>query len=382
MAAIGSGVGDPDFDFIVIGAGIAGASAGHFLAAEGRVLVLEMEDQPGYHSTGRSAALFTEIYGSDTIRALAAGSRAFFENPPAGFADAPLLTPRGGLFVGRAEQAAELAATAEGAAERAESIRQLEAAETQALVPALRPDYAAGAVLEPGARDVDVHALHQGYLCGLRQQGGEVVCRAEVTGLSHDGGWSVATRAGEFQGRVVVNAAGAWCDRVAALAGAASVGLVPKRRTVILVDPPAGMAVEDWPFCAAVDEDFYFRPDAGRLIVSPADETPVEPCDVQPEELDMAIAVDRFQSATTLSVGRIERSWAGLRSFVADNTPVVGFDRQVADFFWLAGQGGYGIKTSPAMGRLAAALALGRDVPHDLQALGVAAEDLSPARLR
>ncbi len=370
------------YDFIIIGAGIAGASAGYFLAAEGRVLVLEMEDQPGYHSTGRSAALFTETYGGRTIRALASGGRAFFENPPAGFAANPILTPRGALFVGRADQADALAAQAEETGALVDGIRQLEAAEAEKLVPALRPEYAAGAVLEPGARDVDVHALHQGFLRGLRRLGGEVVNRAEVTGLDHDGGWSVTTRAGEFRGRVVVNAAGAWCDKVAALAGARVIGLVPKRRTVILFDGPAGAEVDDWPFCVDVDETFYFRPDAGRLIASPADETPVEPSDVQPEELDVAIAVDRIQTATTMSIGRIERSWAGLRSFVADKTPVVGFDPEIANLFWLAGQGGYGIKTSPALGRLAAALAMGRDVPDDLQTLGVRAEDVSPARLR
>ncbi len=380
----GTATGTPrvDFDFIVIGAGIAGASAGYFLAAEGRVLVLEMEDQPGYHSTGRSAALFTEAYGSDTIRALARGGRAFFENPPAGFADNPLLTPRGALFVGRAEQAAALATQAEQAAALVDGIRQLDAAEAQKLVPVLRPEYAAGAVLEPGARDVDVHALHQGFLRGLSKLGGEVVNRAEVTELGHDGQWTVTARTGSYGAGIVINAAGAWCDHVGALAGARPISLVPKRRTAILFDAPAGAMVDDWPFCVDIDESFYFRPDAGRLIGSPADETPVEPCDVQPEDIDVAIAVDRLESATTLTIGRIERRWAGLRSFVADKTPVVGFDAEVAGFFWLAGQGGYGIKTSPALGRLTAALALDREVPQDLQDLGVRAEQLAPARLR
>jgi len=369
------------FEFIVIGGGIAGASAAGFLAERGRTLLLEREPQPGYHSTGRSAALYSEAYGNASIRALTTGAKPFFLAPPAGFAEHPLLTPRGAMFIGRADQGERLDRTAAETSLLQRSIRRIDAAEARRICPALRPDYVAGAVLEPEAMDIDVHALHQGFLRRLRAAGGRVATDAAARGLSRERGvWRVATTAGEFHGRVAVNAAGAWADEVAALAGAAPVGLVPKRRTAILFAPPPGQAIERWPLVVDVDETFYFKPDAGKLIGSPADETPTPPCDVQPEELDVALAVERIQQAAELPIGRIERRWAGLRSFVADKTPVVGFDDRAEGFFWLAGQGGYGIQTAPSMGRLAGALASGENVPADLAALGVTAAALAPRR--
>lgn len=372
-----------EFDSVIIGAGMAGASAGYFMAEQARVLVLEMEAQPGYHTTGRSAALYSEAYGNAPIRALTSGGRPFYEAPPRGFADHALLTPRGALFVGREDQAAALDATAAEASGNVDTIRRLDGDATRALVPVLRPDYVAGGVHEPDAMDIDVNALHQGFLRGLRAHGGEVRTGAEVIGLTHDGGgWRVETRAGTVRAPVLVNAAGAWCDRVAALAGVAPIGLVPKRRTAILFAPPEGVDSARWPLCVDVDEEFYFKPDAGKLMGSPADETPMDPCDVQPDELDIAIAVDRIQTASSMEIRRIEHRWAGLRSFVADKTPVVGFDAAAQGFFWLAGQGGYGIQTAPSMGRVSAALAAGGDIPSDLQDYGVTAAMLSPARLR
>ncbi len=371
------------WDFIIVGAGIAGASAGYFLAAKGRVLVLEMESQPGYHTTGRSAALYTEAYGNAAIRALTTGGRAFFTDPPEGFAGHPILTPRGALFIGRPDQAAALDAAAGEAGRLVPTIRRLDARQASAIVPVLRRDYVGGAVLEPDAMDIDVHALHQGFLRGIRAQGGSLETDAQVVGLTRRGDlWEIETRAGTHRGAVVVNAAGAWCDEVAARAGAKPAGLVPKRRTAILFDPPDGVDIGAWPLCVDVDEAFYFKPDAGRLIGSPADETPMEPCDVQPADLDVATAVERIEKATTLEIPRILRRWAGLRSFVADKSPVVGYDPDVPGFFWLAGQGGYGIQTAPSMGRLAASLATGDAVPSDLEDLGVAAAALSPARFR
>ena len=370
-----------DSDFIVIGGGIAGASAGYFLAAEGRVTVLEMESRPGYHTTGRSAALYTEAYGNAIIRALTTGGRPFFNDPPDGFSDHPILTPRGALFIGRADQTAALDATAEDASRLVDGIRRLDGAAARDIVPALKADYVSGAVFEPDAMDIDVHALHQGFLRGLKARGGTLVTEAEVLGLGRIGdAWEVECGDGALRGDVIVNAAGAWCDPVAALAGAAPVGLVPKRRAAILFDAPAEMDIDRWPLCVDVDEEFYFKPDAGRLIGSPADETPMPPSDIQPEELDIAIAVDRIETATTMKIGHIVRRWAGLRSFVADKTPVVGFDPRVPGFFWLAGQGGYGIQTAPSMGQMAAELAAGRGVPTHLTDLGVTAEALSPGR--
>ena len=368
-------------DFLVIGAGIAGASAAYGLSARGRVAVLEREDQPGYHTTGRSAALFSETYGNATICALSKGSRRFFMDPPAGFAAHRLLGPRGALFVGRRDQLDTLDRAAQEARRLVESVRRIDGAEARALVPALRRDYVAGGLFEPEARDIDVHALHHGFLRGLAASGGRLVVGAEVLSLARSGdGWVAETPAGRFAAPVVVNAAGAWADEVARLAGARPVGLVPKRRTVITFDPPKGSSSDAWPLVAGIDEDFYFKPDAGRLLGSPADETPMPPCDVQPDELDIAIAVDRIQTAAALKISRVLRKWAGLRSFVVDKTPVVGFDPAAEGFFWLAGQGGTGIQSAPALGRVAAALATGGAIPSDLADLGVVESALSPRR--
>jgi D-arginine dehydrogenase len=369
------------FDFAIIGAGMAGASAAYFLAGEGRVVLLEMESQPGYHTTGRSAALYTEAYGNAPIRALTSSGRKFLTEPPDGFSEAPILSPRGVMFIGREDQLAALEEVYTSASENVDTIQRLTEAEVRERVPVVRPGYAAAGVLEADAMDMDVNALHQGFLRGARRSGTQLRPNARVEKLERDGGaWRIHVGQEQFLAKVVINAAGAWCDVVADLAGAQRVGLVPKRRTAILFDGPPGQNFADWPALIDGDEEFYARPESGALMGSPADETPMEPCDVQPEELDIAIAVDRLQQATTLEIRRIIRSWAGLRSFVADKTPVVGFDPGVDGFFWLAGQGGYGIQTAPSMGRVSAALASDKEVPDDLKAFGVAAADLSPAR--
>lgn len=370
------------FDFVIIGAGMAGASAAYFLSTEGSVLMLEMEAQPGYHTTGRSAALYSESYGNAPIRALTSGGRRFLLDPPDGFTDTAILTPRGALFVGREDQMASLDAAYDAGTKHLDSMQRLTGAEARELVPVLREGYIAAGVLEADAMDMDVNALHQGFLRGARKRGTQLRQDARVTGLERRGdSWHVLAGGEDIFAKVIINAAGAWCDEVAGLAGAKRVGLMPKRRTAILFDGPGDIPFAAWPAFIDADEEFYARPESGALMGSPADETPMAPCDVQPEELDIAIAVDRLQMATTLEIRRIIRSWAGLRSFVADKTPVVGFDPRVPGFFWLAGQGGYGIQTSPSMGRVAAALAVGNDVPADLKQFGVIAADLSPARL-
>ena len=369
------------YDFVIIGAGMAGASAAYFLAGEGSVLLLEMESQPGYHTTGRSAALFAEAYGNMPIRALTSGGRPFMMSPPDGFSETPILTPRGALFIGREDQSAALDETFKSGSEYLDSMERLSAVEVRELIPMLREGYASGGVLEANAMDIDVNALHQGFLRGARAKGCELQQDALVTGLKREnGGWRISAGGDEISAGVVINAAGAWCDVVADLAGAKRVGLVPKRRTALLVDGPTDMPFADWPAFVDADEQFYARPESGALLISPADETPMEPCDVQPDELDIAIAIDRMQQATTLEVKRVIRSWAGLRSFVGDKTPVVGFDPEIEGFFWLAGQGGYGIQTAPSMGRVSAALASGGDIPDDLKAFGLKASDLTPAR--
>ena len=370
------------FDVAVIGAGMAGAAAAYEMAATRSVLLLEGEAQPGHHATGRSAALFAETYGNAVIRARTAGSRGFYEQPPPGFGG-PLLAPRGVVMVARADQADGLRQWVESVGPAAE---RLTAAGVLARVPILRPEYVAAGALEPAAMDIDVDALHQGYLRGARARGVRVVTDAKLLGLERDGrgdgldggpGWTVRTGAGSWRAGAVVDAAGAWADAVAALAGAAGCGLQPMRRTAVTVDLPDGVDARAWPAVIDADEQFYFKPDAGRLLLSPADETPMPPCDVQPDEMDVAVCVDRVQRAADLPVRRIARAWAGLRSFVADRTPVVGWDDAVPGFFWLAGQGGYGIQTAPAMGRLAAALLDRRGVPPDLADL-LAARGGSP----
>lgn len=248
-------------------------------------------------------------------------------------------------------------------------------------VPVLRPEAAVYAVYEPDAMDMDVHAIHHGFLRGARKAGAQLVCDAEAGPVRREGDvWCVETGAGRFCAPILINAAGAWCDELARLAGVAPVGLVPKRRTALTFDAPAGLEFHDWPIVIDADERYYFKPDAGVLLATPANEDPVPPQDVQPEELDIALAVDRLEQATTLKVRQVRRKWAGLRSFVADRTPVVGFAPDAPGFFWLAGQGGYGIQTAPAMDELAAALVRGLPVPPAIAAFGVRAQDLSAAR--
>jgi len=370
-------------DFVIIGGGIAGASVGYFLAPHGRVVLLERESQPGYHSTGRSAALFLESYGTPQVRALTRASRAFLDTPPPGFSEHPVLAPRGCLLVAAPGQEQELEAHWDLLRAMTPHARRLTPAEALERVPVLRPERVIGAVLEPDAMDMDVHSIHQGYLRGLRRAGGTVVCDAEVTALSRTAqGWNVVTRAGDWRTPVVINAAGAWCDVIAALAGVAPVGLQPKRRSAFTFAPPPGLDVRHWPCLISADESWYVKQDAGMLLGSPANADPVPPQDVQPEELDIALAVDRIERMTTLQIRRPARTWAGLRSFVADGDLVGGFDPAAPGFFWLAAQGGYGIQTSPAMGEACAALARGLPLPQHIAQFGLTEAMLGPGRLR
>ena len=371
-----------DFDVVVIGAGIAGASVAAELASSRRVLVIERESQPGYHSTGRSAALFSEIYGPEAVRALSRASRQTLFHPPADLADAPLTRRRGALYIAPEAEVETLRAFAD-LPDVAGATRLVSVEEAYALCPLLRPGHVVAAVYEPDAADVDVHALHQGYLRQVRQRGGELKTECEVTAIRPcAGGWILEIGGLSVSAGIVVNAAGAWADRVAALAGVLPIGLQPMRRTAVLVDPPAGMNPDAWPMVIGAEETFYFKPDAGKLLLSPADETPVEPCDVQPDEWDVAVAVDRVEQATILQVRQVRHRWAGLRSFVPDRSPVIGFEPGVNGFFWLAAQGGYGIQAGPGIAMLAAALVLGRPLPDVLVSAGVKPASVSPARLR
>jgi D-arginine dehydrogenase len=368
-------------DIIVIGGGIAGASAAAELATGAQVTLLEAEARCGMHATGRSAASFTEAYGAPVIRRLARASRAFLETPPPGFAQVPILRPRGMVTVARADQVDRLAAELAKARDLVPSIHAITPDEVQAMVPILRAGHIAAAFIEPTQREIDVDALHQGYLRQARARGAQVVTGAGVTAMTRDGaGWRVTTTSGDFRAEVIVNAAGAWADPVAAMAGLSPIGITPYRRTAFQVAVPDGLDATRWPMINDVDEAFYFKPDAGRLFASPGDATPSPPMDAWPDDIDVAIGVERLEQATTLTVRRVLHAWAGLRSFAPDRVPVLGFEGP--GFFWLAGQGGYGIKTAPALSRACAALILRGQFPDDLTEGGIDPATLSPARLR
>lgn len=369
-------------DFLVIGAGIAGSAAAYWLAQHGSVHVLERESQPGYHSTGRSAAQFMESYGSPQVRALTRASRAFLQQPPAGFTDQPILIPRDTLIIAGKDDMPALQAEWQTLSSESDNARLLDKEETCRILPILRPELVAGAILDTDTCDIEVHALHQGFLRGIKQAGSKVTCNAGVTAISRQGNmWQVQAGEHSYQAPVIVNAAGAWGDEIAALAGATLLGLQPKRRSAFTFDAPKDMNAHLWPFALGVLEDWYIKPDAGQMIGSPANTDPVAAHDVQPEELDIAMGIYRIEEATTLQIRRPSHTWAGLRTFAPDGDLVNGFDAQTPGFYWLVGQGGYGIQTSAAMGQAAAALLAGQALPEHLQAQGLTAAMLSPARL-
>jgi D-arginine dehydrogenase len=370
------------YDVLVVGAGIAGASIAAELAADASVVAVEREDVAGYHTTGRSAALYIASYGNPAIRALTAASRGFFDTPPDGFAEHPLLTPRGCLHIANAAQLPRLDALYDELSHTGVPVERLDAGSVLARVSVLRPEVIAGGVYEPGAADIDVAALHAGYLRQARKRGVRIALGACVIRLERAGEtWRVSLANGEMlEAGAVVNAAGGWGDELAVLAGAAPVGLAPCRRTAMTIDPPPGVQTAHWPAVIDVDEGFYFKPESGRILVSPADETPSQPCDAVPDDMDVAIAIDRLLTAADIPVLKAPRAWAGLRTFTPDRTPVIGFDPAAPGFFWFAGQGGYGMQIAPAAARLGAALALRRKPPDDVTEAGAETTLFSPAR--
>lgn len=370
-----------NFDIIIVGGGIAGFGIAAFLGENVRALLLEKEAFPGVHATGRSAALFSETYGSEPIRALSRAGKAFLSDPPKAFQLASPLRSRGCLYIATQSQEQKLLSIASSSLMKA-AAQIVTGAEAAERCPLLRPGHAAAALWEPGAHDVDVDALLQAFVRKFRSTGGAIVTSAEVTAIERGiDGWTVCANETEYRAPIVVNAAGAWADQVAELAGLAPLGIQPFQRTAVLVDPPDGADISSWPAVIDIEENFYFKPDAGKLLLSPADEQPVAPCDAQAEELDVAIAVDRVEQATTLQVRRVEHRWAGLRSFAPDRLPAVGFDPRISGFFWLAGQGGYGVQTAPALSRLAATWVMGGSAPDDIVDAGLEPGLLAPARL-
>ncbi len=365
-------------DIIVIGAGIAGISAAAELAADATVTVLEMEAQPGYHASGRSAAYFATAYGKKIIRDITGCCESFFVEPPDGFTEIQLLRPRDSMFFGREDQAGKLLAIQDDNPR----LKFLEADAVRKRVPVFAPDYLHGAMWDRKGGDLDVDALLQGFLRLFRRRGGKFLASHPVSRLDRSGGvWTVTAGAQQFQAPIVVNAAGAWVERIAGMAGLASLGIEPLRRTALTIDPPDHVEIRNWPEMVDADEDFYFKPDAGQIMISPADETPSEPCDAQPEDFDVATGIYRFEQATGLDIRRVNHSWAGLRTFAPDRVFVAGFDPRSEGFFWLAGQGGYGVQSSPAMARLTRFLVTGVAPEGDFSTVLDYIDEVAPDRL-
>jgi D-arginine dehydrogenase len=366
-----------NFDIIVVGAGIAGVSIAAHLAENKKVLILEMEERPAYHTTGRSAASYEPNYGPPPMLAFTRASHGFFVSPPAGFADSSLLTPRASLFFEAEGQRAHT----ERLLTLGEGLKELSEADARKVFPLLREGYAKRSFLDPHTGDLDVDLLHRGYLRMFKARNGVIVVNAEVRAITReDGLWQIGTPQGIFTSSIVVNAAGAWGDVLAERAGVKPIRLVPKRRSIGIIPAPDAPGFETWPMVTDVGETWYAKPQSGKMIVSSADATPVDPHDAYADDMAIAEGIERLMNAATMEVTRLEYSWGGLRTFTPDGSPAIGFDPSTEGFFWLAGQGGYGIQSAPALSRAAAALVLREAIPGDVLNAGLKLKDIAPAR--
>lgn len=374
---------DQLYDYAVIGAGIGGVSIAYELASAGAsVLILEQEGQPAFHTTGRSAAMYARGYGNQAVRALTTASQDFYFDPQSGFDEIPMIGPAVGcLFVARADQLDALAAHEQDLKQDIDDVRRLTPKEACQLVPVLDPDYVAAAVYEPYSANLDVNEIHGNYLRAAKSAGAKLQVNARLGIAQFDGQiWKLTAGGTQIQARHIVNAAGAWADQVAEIAGVPPLSVQPMRRTAIIFDAPDGAVAESWPLLLDVDDTFYFKPEAGKILASPCDETPMDAHDVAPDELDIAICADRVMQATSMDIRRIEHKWAGLRSFAPDRSPIIGPDPANAAFIWMAGQGGYGIQMGPALARACAGLALKGEVPQDILDAGLNPADVTADR--
>lgn len=372
------------YDVAVVGGGLIGASAAYHLSRHCRVALIEQESQPGYHASGRSAAVLLPTYGGPLAQAVTRASLEFLAHPPRDFADdpLPLTTPRGAIFLAGQGELDLLSHWRPADAGLMSGARMVSAREAAERVPILAAEKIAGALWLPDVQDIDAAAMLQGFLRAFKGRGGTLLLDAKVAAITRtDGYWSFETGAGTIRAKTCVNAAGAWADQVATLAGVTPKGLMPTRRTMVMVGAPPNINSRGWPLVSDAAETFYFKPDAGRLVVSPADRAPVPAHDVQPDEWDVAVAVERLEAATSLRVRRIEHKWAGLRTFAPDEEPVIGFDPDTPDFMWAAGLGGFGVQAAFAAGRCCEALLCRDDLCSELAGLGVDLERLSPGRL-
>lgn len=357
------------FDVIIVGGGIAGASLGAEIAAKARTLLIEAEEQCGYHSTGRSAAFYLESYGGPQVARLTLASRAFLDSPPSDFSDHGFLRTRGDLHLTRGELP-DVPSTVE--------TRVVERAELERLLPGIRPEWRR-ALFEPRCADIDAGGLHAAFLREFRRSGGTVSTRSRLHSARWaDGSWELQLEDGsKLSAAILINAAGAWADSVAQACGVGPLGIAPKRRTMVQLRVGRS-GLKDLPLVDDADGTFYFKGEGDRTLwLSPHDEIATEPCDAAPDEIDVALAIDRFERVVDWPVERVERSWAGLRSFAPDRLPVYGFDADAPRFFWCVGQGGFGIQTSPAAAKLAASLLL-EDAPDST--LGIDPSVFSPRR--
>lgn len=368
-------------DFLVIGGGIAGLSVGYELAAVGKVAVTETEAAAAYHSTGRSAAVTSENYGPSLWKRLVTASREFLENPPGDLARAPLVHPRGAIYLALPQEQDQLRQQAEDLRSRGAGVGLVSTADALTLCPVIKADKFSLGLYEPDCQDIDTNELVQVYLRGLKERGSTFVTNAKVEALQRERGlWNARTSSGDYSAPIVINAAGGWVREVALMAGLPERKVVPFRRTAVTFAAPDGRDISTWPMIFDVAETFYFKPEAGLLMVSPVDVAPSAPCDAQADELEVAVAIHRIHEYTTMQVVNVSHKWGGLRTFASDHEPVIGSDPAEESFIWLAGQGGNGVMAGPAAARLAAAFAIGEDIPADIAALDITRDRVSPGR--
>ena len=369
-------------DFAVIGAGMAGASIAYELSKQGAsVIVLETEAHAAYHTTGRSAAFYSTAYGNDTVRKITLASYDFYQNPPTGFCEHPMLKDFGALYIANKHQLDSLHKLYHQVHPRVQNVELVERDFVLSKVPQLKSDYVNAGLWEPDSKEIDVATLLMGYIKSAKNHGCEFFFNRCVSSLSYKKNhWFIQADQQHYQAKNIINAAGAWSDKIAQLAGAKTVGLIPKQRNICIAKSPDDLEANRWPLVLDVDDTFYFKPDGGNILITPADEIPVEPIDAFPDDECIAVGIERFQQAMNVEIKHLIRKWAGLRSFVADRSPVVGPDPHVKGLFWLAGQGGYGIQMAPALARIGASLALDNRIPEDLESLGLELDSITPTR--